>query len=288
VDWKKFLQGFWLHFNDNIGSVSKKTIPEILESLNQHISPYIFGVDEAGKAKHKCPSCDKGTLGIKIGGFGVFIGCSNYPDCKYTKSFSDDKDGEMVENADGTTERKVFEPILLGKGDNDGETIIIKKGPYGLYLELAKEVAELTEEEQKILDKKAKALAAKEKAAKAKAAKDKTGKTKAKAKKASKKDGKPKPKRVSIPRNVKVEDIDLVLAKKLLSLPREVGLHPETGLKIVASIGPFGPYLLHDGKYSSVKEDDVLEIGLNRAVDVIVEVQNRKLAKKTGFKKKRK
>ena len=61
----------------------------------------------------------------------------------------------------------------------------------------------------------------------------------------------------------------MVEAAKLLSLPREVGIHPETGQKIVANIGPFGPYLLHDKKFTSVKEDSVLEIGLNRAVDLI-------------------
>jgi DNA topoisomerase I len=279
LDWKSFLQNFWLNFNANIGEVSKKTIPEILDSLNQYISPYIFGVDEHGKAKHECPVCSKGTLGIKIGGFGVFVGCSNYPECKYTKSFSDDKNaGELIENEDGTTERRVFEPIILGKGDNDGEQIIIKKGPYGLYIELANtnlvvEPQPEPEPEPKKTKKKTKEKATDKKPAKKKTKKKSTG---------------PKPKRVSIPRNVKIEDVDLALAKKLLSLPREVGIHPETGLKIVASIGPFGPYLVHDGKYSSVKEDDVLEIGLNRAVDVIVEVQNRKLAKKTGFTKKSK
>ena len=105
--------------------------------------------------------------------------------------------------------------------------------------------------------------------------------------KTKKKDGKPKPKRVSIPKNIKIEDIDLGFAKKLLSLPREVGIHPEDGLKIVASIGPFGPYLLHNGKYSSVKEDDILEIGLNRAVDLITEVQSKK-ASKSNFRKKSK
>jgi DNA topoisomerase-1 len=273
LDWKKFLENFWLNFNNNIGEVSKKTIPEILDSLNQHISPYIFGVDEQGKAKHQCPVCSKGTLGIKIGGFGVFVGCSNYPECKYTKSFSDDKNaGELIENADGTTERRVFEPIILGKGDNEGDKIIIKKGPYGLYIELANDTVVVTPEPEPKKTKKKPAGKVKD--------------TKSSKKKPKKKDNKPKPKRVSIPRNIKVEDIDLAFAKKLLSLPREVGIHPETGLKIVASIGPFGPYLLHDGKYSSVKEDDVLEIGLNRAVDVIVEVQNKKLAKKTSFKKK--
>jgi len=107
-------------------------------------------------------------------------------------------------------------------------------------------------------------------------------------KKAKKKDNASKPKRVSLPRNIKVEDVDLKFAKKLLSLPREVGIHPEDGSKIVASIGPFGPYLLHNGKYSSVKEDDILEIGLNRAVDLITEFQSKKASKsnKSNFRKK--
>jgi DNA topoisomerase-1 len=281
LGWKIFLKNFWISFNNNISEVGKKTIPEILESLNHQVSPYIFGVDENGKAKHQCPVCDSGKLGIKIGGFGVFVGCSNYPDCKYTKSFSDAKSGD--ESGDGSSlEKAIFEPILLGDGDNNGEQVLIKKGPYGLYIELAKpdllpknELSPKNEQikaNNKLLDTKNK---------------DKDTK-KPKGKKASKsKDSKPK--RVSIPKNVKIEDVNLEFAKKLLSLPREIGFHPETGLKIVGSIGPFGPYLLHDGKYSSVKDDDILEVGLNRAIDIIIDVQNKKLSKpKSNFKKKKK
>lgn len=72
-------------------------------------------------------------------------------------------------------------------------------------------------------------------------------------------------------------------AVKLLSLPRHVGDHPETGKKITASIGPYGPYLAHDGKYASLKEDDVLEVGINRAVDLIEEAKNK--PKRGGRKK---
>jgi DNA topoisomerase-1 len=264
LNWKKFLKDFWVKFNGNIGEVGKKEFPEILEKLNQNISPYVFGTGEDGKDHHVCPSCKKGELGIKVGGFGVFIGCSDYPECKYTKSFSNDTSGE---SNDPDFARKIFEPIILGKGDNEGEEIVIKKGPYGLYLELTGSVVVPAAKPEK----ETKAKATKAKTTKAKTTKAKTTK--------KKKDTKPKPKRVSIPKNVKIEDVDLKLAKKLLSLPREVGLHPETGLKIVASIGPFGPYLLHDKKYSSVKEDDVLEIGLNRSVILIEEVQARKAAK---------
>ncbi|MFT5703981.1 MAG: DNA topoisomerase-1, partial [Rickettsiales bacterium] len=285
LNWKEFLKSFWVKFNGNIGEVGTKTIPEILDSLNQNISPYVFGNEKDNKPTHQCPVCSDGKLGIKIGGFGVFVGCSNYPECKYTKSLTSDKE-EFDENGELiVSERKVFEPILLGDGDNEGDTIVIKKGPYGLYLEISNDTlaaVEQAKEPTKKEDPKAKD----KKTSKTKSEDKPEKKSK---KKAKKKDNKPKPKRVSIPRNIKIEDVDLKMAKKLLSLPREVGIHPENGLKIVASIGPFGPYLLHDGKYSSVKDDDVLEIGLNRSVDLIAEVQARKAAKakigaKTGKK----
>lgn len=273
LNWKNFLKSFWVKFNDNITEVSKKAIPEILDNLNQHISPYIFGVDEHNHAKNKCPVCSDGVLGIKIGSYGVFIGCSNYPTCKYTKSFGDgSKDG-----GDGNSSQGFEEPIFLGDGDGLGEKIFIKKGPYGLYIEVTPDENQqkVAEEAEKIEEAKKnnKKDSKKAKASKAVDSKNKTTKKSAK-------DKKPKPKRVSLPKNIKIEEVNLAFAKKLLSLPREVGIHPETGLKIVASVGPFGPYLLHDAKYSSVREDDILEIGLNRAVDLIAEVQSRKANKK--------
>ena len=101
-----------------------------------------------------------------------------------------------------------------------------------------------------------------------------------------------KPKRISIPKNIDPKLIDLAAAAKLLSLPREVGIHPETGQKIVANIGPFGPYLLHDKKFASVKDDDILEIGLNRAVDLIATAAAKVAAgggkRKSRFAKKKK
>ncbi|MDA0902290.1 MAG: type I DNA topoisomerase, partial [Proteobacteria bacterium] len=260
LDWKTFLSKFWVDFDQNINQVMEKTIPEILESLNKAIGSHVFGVDENGALKDKCQSCDDGTLGIKIGRYGVFVGCSNYPTCKYTRQIAQSDD----EDSDG---KSVFEPKSLGVDDEIGGEISIKKGPYGFYLELTKDdVGEEVKSDKKEKGKKT----AKSKAAKSKA---------------------PKPKRVSIPKNIEISDVDMAVAKKLLSLPREVGIHPETGLKIVASIGPFGPYLLHDKKYSSVKEDDILEIGLNRAVTVIADDLAKKAAKassKTKTKSKAK
>jgi DNA topoisomerase-1 len=79
-----------------------------------------------------------------------------------------------------------------------------------------------------------------------------------------------KPKRQSIPKGIEPNDITIDQAKRLLSLPRVVGNHPETQKPIMAGIGRFGPYLQHDGKYKSIpKDDDVLTIGMNRAVELL-------------------
>ena len=79
-----------------------------------------------------------------------------------------------------------------------------------------------------------------------------------------------KPKRVSTPRGMDPAAVTLQQALGLLSLPREVGRHPETGKPISAGLGRYGPYLRHDGAYVSIpRGDDVLEIGLNRAVVLI-------------------
>lgn len=91
---------------------------------------------------------------------------------------------------------------------------------------------------------------------------------------------KTKPKRASLPRGMDPADVNLEKALKLLALPREVGLHPETGQPILAGIGRFGPYLKHGDAYKSIgRDDDVLEIGLNRAVVLLAEAKTRKSAK---------
>jgi DNA topoisomerase-1 len=80
-----------------------------------------------------------------------------------------------------------------------------------------------------------------------------------------------KPKRKSLPRTLSPDTIDLAAAQSLLALPRTVGTHPESGKAITVDIGPYGPYLKHDGAYTSLKgdDDDILTIGINRAVDLI-------------------
>lgn len=256
LDWKLFLQKFWKDFNGNISEVMEKPFSEVLEVLNQKFGEHIFGRDENGKLKNTCPTCKTGALGLRLGKFGSFIGCSNYPECKHTMQIF----GEESQVNENGELKPQFEPKNLGKDPKTGFDILVKIGPYGPYLELSGS-EEISKEEP---EEKPEA---------------KTSKTKKTSKKTSKKDAKAKvkkPKRISIPKNVNLENIDINYAVKLLELPREIGIHPETGQKIVANIGPFGPYLLHDKKFSSVKDDDIMEIGLNRAVDVIAKAQEKK------------
>ncbi len=251
MNWKSFLQKFWKDFNGTILEVEKKPFAEVLEVLNQKVGAHIFGFDEEGKLKDTCPTCNTGKLGLRLGKFGAFVGCSNYPECKHTMQIFTE-DGASGDDQDKL--KPQFEPRNLGVDPKTGFEIMVKVGPYGPYLELAG--SEIAGEEKETKSKK------------------KTTK-KAKVK---------KPKRISIPKNLDINLIDLKTAAKLLTLPREVGIHPETGEKIVANIGPFGPYLLHNKKFTSVKEDDILEIGLNRAIDLIVEAANRPPSKR-GRKK---
>jgi len=249
LNWQKFLDKFWQKFHKNTDLVLEKPITEILDKLTLSMGPTIFGFDKKGELKNNCPSCADGKLGVKIGKFGVFIACSNYPDCKHNEQISKDDSGSVILEA-----ANMFEPKSLGKSEEFKGEIFIKKGPYGFYIELVKDESLMSHEEKFT----------------------KTGKKRA-----------IKPKRAAIPKDVIIDEVDFTLAEKLLSLPIVIGNHPETNLEIKASIGPFGPYLFHDGVYVSVKEDNILDITLARSVDVIKEgLEKKKNSKRRGGRRK--
>ncbi len=215
IDWKAVLHDWWKHFILTVDETKKLTNPQVLEAVDALLEPYIYRNFAKGTDPRACPNCGNGRLGLKTGKFGAFLGCSNYPECNYTKELAGaNDDGAPAEG--GTNE-----PVILGTDPKTGMEVIMKKGPYGIYVQLGNEK---------------------------------------------------KPKRASLPKNIPPSEVTLEKALSLLSLPREIGTHPETGKMIVASTGRFGPYLLHDGKYTSLKaEDDLLTIGINRAVTVIAE-----------------
>ncbi len=216
MDWKDLLRNFWGDFNANIEQVKERTITEVITELNKLLAHYLFPKDENGEPDRKCPTCDDGKLSLKMGKFGSFLGCSNYPDCKYTKQL-----GSGAEDGEGNPEAN--EPRVLGKDPETELDITVRKGPFGFYFQVGEG------------------------------------------------DKENKPKRVGIPKGTDIEGITLEYAMGLLSLPRRVGKHPETDKVIAAGIGRFGPYLRYDGKFTSLKEDDVMTIGINRAVTVIAE-----------------
>ncbi len=218
IEFKKVLRDFWKDFTAKIGEVSELRITQVIDSLNDLLEPHIFPPKADGSPPRTCPSCTHGNLSLKLSRYGSFIGCTNYPECKYTRQLSVPPDGEE-QPIDGT---------VLGTDPESGLPVTRRIGRFGPYLQLGDAV-----------------------------------------------EGE-KPKRSSIPRGTNANSIDLEYALKLLSLPRQVGLHPETNTPIISNFGRFGPFILHDGVYANLKDpDDVYTIGLNRAVDLLAEKRAR-------------
>ena len=213
IDWKEVLRNFWRDFSTAVDGTKELTITQVLAALDEELGRHFFPNDGSGTDPRLCPVCGAGRLSLKLGKFGAFIGCSNYPNCRYTRplAIETDADAAPPETALGT------EPA-------SGLAVTLKKGPYGHYVQLGEGNGEF------------------------------------------------KPKRVALPRSLKPADVDLETALRLLALPRELGRHPETGDTITAGIGRFGAYIKHGATFKSLgADDDVLTIGLNRAVVLLAE-----------------
>ena len=218
VDWKDLLRQFWQDFSAAIAGTKDLTIKAVLEALDADLGRHFFPDDSSGRDPRLCPVCSAGRLSLKLGRFGAFIGCSNYPECRYTRAFGVGGDTE-AETASAD--------MVLGNDPATGHQVNVKKGPYGHYIQLGEAA-----------------------------------------------NGE-KPKRVALPRDLKPADVDLATALKLLALPREIGRHPEDGAPITAGLGRFGAYIKHGQQFASLAaDDDVLNIGLNRAVTLLAEAKS--------------
>ena len=226
ANWKQVLHTFWIAFSTAVDDTKDLRVREVLDALNETLGTHFFHSDDPKVDPRACPTCDDGQLSLKLGKFGAFIGCSNYPECGYTR---------RLVNGHNADAREDTGPRDLGMDPETGLQVSVRSGPYGFYVQLDVKTE------------------------------------------AGNKKKKQKPKRVSLPQGIQHHDIDLETALALLALPREVGLHPETSKKISASIGRFGPYVLHDGKYASLSnDDDVLSVGLNRAVVLLADASQRR------------
>lgn len=245
MDWKKVMREFWGDFSTAIDGTKDLKITDVINTLDEALGPHFFPQRQDGSDPRLCTMCGSGRLGLKLGKFGAFIGCSNYPNCRNTMPLAIN---------DGNQENKPLPPREVGLEPDSGLPVSVRSGPYGAYVQLGPPVesptlavAPLPEEIEK----------------KPEAGKKKSARKKAEA---------PKPKRVSLPKGMDPNIINLETALSLLNLPREVGRHPETHELIQAGIGRFGSYLKMGPRYKNLAEtDDVLTIGMNRAVALLAE-----------------
>ena len=236
--WIKVLELFWKDFNNNVSEVKEKRTREVLDLLNDSLGELIFDKDNEGNVVRKCQLCSSGTLSLK-NSFrgGAFIGCSNYPECKFTRPLS---------KAKAAAQAQLAEPKLIGKHEN-GNDIYLKNGRFGPYLQYEK-----IQSEEEI---------------------EKNKKKKKKTKK-SKSDVNEFLKNVSIPKGIELESIDLEKAKFLCSLPKSLGLNPDNQKEITLNTGRFGPYLKCENKSARIENiEEIFSIGLNRAITLIAEAK---------------
>jgi DNA topoisomerase-1 len=211
LDWKALLRDFWQGFNAAVGEIGELRMGQVIEALDVALGPHILPDRGDGTDPRACPSCGAGRLSLKTGRYGAFIGCSNYPECRYTRPIAQENGEDAGEAA---SDRE------LGVDPATGQTVWLKAGRFGPYVEAQSD----------------------------------------------------NPKRASLPKDWPPAAMDLDKAIRLLRLPREVGVHPEDGEKILAGIGRYGPYVQHGKTFANLPNvDEVFDVGLNRAVAVLAE-----------------
>ncbi len=214
--WKQVLREFWDPFSGQVDEVKERRVAEVIDALNELLAPLLFPARADGGEPRVCPLCGNGQLSLKLGRFGAFVGCSNYPECRFTrrlgvKAEADEADPEIKQR-------------LIGVDPATDEEVLLKRGPYGPYVQRGH------------------------------------GETL---------------RRSSLPPNLEPAELDLETALALLALPRELGRHPETGQPIEAGINRYGPYIKHDRFVRLGPEDDVLTIGMNRAIALLAEADSK-------------
>ena len=221
INWKEVISAFWADFKPKTEEILGVRNAVVIDALDDFLSPMLFGgsIEETAEER-KCPQCDDGRLGLKTSRYGAFVGCSNYPECSYTRQFG---------NSSNDNEAGSNEPQVLGADPETGDTIEVKVGRFGPYIQVGE------------------------------------------AKKGE------KPKRASIPKDMSPSEVTLEKALALLSLPREVGLHPESGKMITSAIGRYGPYVAHERTFAKLAStEEVFSVGLNRAVSLIADAAAKK------------
>ena len=216
--WKEVIRSFWEELSHSVEYAMSFRITEVLDNLNEKLANYLFD-DGSGNIQKKCSVCNNGELGIKLSKTGAFIGCSSYPDCKYSRPLN--------ANSQTNPAEVIAQEEPIGQ-DSNGNDIFLKNGRYGPYLEVLYE-------------------------------------------------GSDKPKRAAVPKHYTTDELTLEKARQLLELPRKLGSHPEDQSEVIAAIGPYGPYIKHGKNYANMKDfEEIFSIGMNRAVELLIEAAEKK------------
>ncbi|MDO8799555.1 type I DNA topoisomerase [Phenylobacterium sp.] len=126
LNWKALLREFWQDFHAAVGEIAELRVTHVLDALNEALGPHIFPQKEDGSDPRACPTCGAGQLSLKTGKFGAFIGCSNYPECRYTRPIAQSADDAEGESGDRE----------LGVDPETGEIVFLKSGRFGPYVQL--------------------------------------------------------------------------------------------------------------------------------------------------------
>ncbi len=125
-DYKAVLSRFWREFSMAIGETTDLRITEVLEKINEVLAPHIFPANEDGSDPRICKNCGNGRLSMRTArSGGAFIGCSNYPECRYTRPLSGEVEGGDIAGPDGK---------MLGEDEN-GDPITLRSGRFGPYVQ---------------------------------------------------------------------------------------------------------------------------------------------------------
>ena len=291
LNYKKLLEEFWDGFKPHLNKMSELERDKILEALENELSDLFFPKEDLtknGEPNKKCPTCSNGKLGLELGKYGAFIGCSNYPECKFTKQIASNQNKE--ENDANST----FMPNddgILGIDPESGLNAIIKKGPYGIYLQLGDEKKPKRTSIPKLVDAKGIDL---QKALAFLSLPRLIGKHPETGQDISAGIGRYGPylkydiNFISIPADETVINIGLNHAVVLIGensekLGKVLGDHPDGNGKVLAKSGRFGPYVEYNKIRATLpKSISLEEISLDQAIELIIA----KAAKPPRTKKK--
>ena len=290
LNYKKLLEEFWDGFKPHLNKMSELERDKILEALENELSDLFFPKEDLtknGEPNKKCPTCSNGKLGLELGKYGAFIGCSNYPECKFTKQIASNQNEENDANS-------TFMPNddgILGIDPESGLNAIIKKGPYGIYLQLGDEKKPKRTSIPKLVEAKGIDL---QKALAFLSLPRLIGKHPETGQDISAGIGRYGPylkydiNFISIPADETVINIGLNHAVVLIGensekLGKVLGDHPDGNGKVLAKSGRFGPYVEYNKIRATLpKSISLEEISLDQAIELIIA----KAAKPPRTKKK--